>query len=201
MRHTAQMSHTAHMTRLYKCHTQLIQLDKHSVKKKEELYIPKGQHRWWSPSLTVMSAQFFLTEQQAHPHWHHCCCSHHSRWQWERHCCVQNSDMHDHITYSYCNTHWNVLMYNDILKRVSYCVSDSWHNQQKSTHSDSESGLHLCMTADEFSPDLMWCVVVQTEHSHWTAQEWLLFEKSECTEWAAADQQRELNQHQQPQEW
>jgi len=45
MKHTAQMLHTAHTTRLYKCHTQLIQLGKHSVKKKEELYIPKKQHR------------------------------------------------------------------------------------------------------------------------------------------------------------
>jgi len=45
MRHTAQVSHTAHMTRLYKCRTQLIQLDKHSAKKKEELYVPKGRHR------------------------------------------------------------------------------------------------------------------------------------------------------------
>jgi len=42
---------------------------------------------------------------------------------------------------------------------------------------------------------------VQTEHSHQTAQEWLLSEKSECTEWAAADQQRELNLHQQSQGW
>ncbi len=144
---------------------------------------------------------FFSTEQQAYLHWHHCCCSHHLRWQWEHHCCIQNSNMHGHITCSYCNIHWNVLMYNDISKRVSYCVFNSWHNQQKSTHLDSESKLHWCTMTDEFSSGSVWCVAVQTKHSHWAAQEWLLFEKSECTEWAAADQQRELNQHQQLQEW
>jgi len=41
MRHTAQMSHITHTIRLYKCHTQPVQLDKHSVKKKEELYVFK----------------------------------------------------------------------------------------------------------------------------------------------------------------
>jgi len=45
MRHTAQVSHTAHTTRLYKCYAQSVQLDKHSVKKKEELYVLKRQHR------------------------------------------------------------------------------------------------------------------------------------------------------------
>ncbi len=193
MRHTAQVSHTAHMTRLYKCHTQSVWLNKHSVKKKEDLYIFKRQHRWQLPLSTAVLMWFFLAEQQAHSHWHYCCCSHHSRWQWEHHCCVQNSNMHDHVTYSYCNTHWNVLMYNNISKKVSYHVSDSWHNQQKPTHFNSESELHWCTTADEFSFDSVWCVAVQTEHSHWAVQEWLLFEKSECTEWAAADQQRELN--------
>ncbi len=195
------MSHTAHMTRLYKCHTQPVQLDKHSVMKKEESYVLKGWHRWQPLSLTAVSVQFFLAEQQAHSHWHHCCCSHCLRWQWERHCCIQNSDMRGHITCSYCNTHWNVLMYNDISKRVSYCVFDSWHNRQKSTHLDSESESHLCTTTDEFSPGSMWCIAVQTEHSHQAAQEWLLSEESEHTEQAAARQQRELNQHQQTQEW
>jgi hypothetical protein len=69
-----------------------------------------------------------------------------SRWQWEHHCCIQNSDMHGHITCSYCNTHWNVLMYNDISKECHTHVSDSWYNWQKSTHSDSESELHWCTT-------------------------------------------------------
>ncbi len=201
MRHTAQVSHTACMTRLYKCRTQLIQLNKHSTKKKEELYVPKGWHRWRPPSSAAVSMQFFSVEQQAHSHWHHHCCSHHSRWQWERHCCIQNSNVRDHVTCSYCNTYWNVLMYDDILKRAPYCVPDSWHNRQKPTHLDSESELHWCTTTDEFSPGSMWCVAVQTEHSHRAAQEWLLSEKSECTEQAAADQQRELNQHQQPQGW
>jgi hypothetical protein len=104
----------SHMTRLYKCHTQSVQLNKHSVKKKEELYISKRQHRWWPPLLTALM-WFFLTEQQAHSHWH-CCCSHHLRWQWEHHCCIQNSEQCDHVTCSYCNTHQNVLMYNDISK-------------------------------------------------------------------------------------
>jgi len=45
MRHTAQVLHTAHTTRLYKCHTQSVQLDKHSAKKKEELYVLKKRHR------------------------------------------------------------------------------------------------------------------------------------------------------------
>jgi len=147
------MSHIAHMTRLYKCHTQLIQLNKHSAKKKEELYISKEQHRWWS-SLSVTLMWFVLTEQQAHPHWH-CCCSHYLRWQWECHCCIQNSEQHDHVTCSYCNTHWNVLMYNDISKRVSYHMSDSWYNQQKSTHSDFKSELHWCTMNNEFSSDSM----------------------------------------------
>ncbi len=143
------MLHTAHMTRLYKCCAQSVQLDKHSVKKKEELYVPKRQHRWWLPlSATLM--WFFLTEQQAHSHWH-CHHSHHLRWQWEHHYCIQNSEQRGHATCSYCNTHWNVLMYNNISKRVSYCVSDSLYNQQKSTHSDSESESHWCTTADEFS--------------------------------------------------
>jgi len=201
MRHTAQMSHTVHITRLYKCCTQPIWLDKHSAKKKEELYVPKEWHRWWPPSLTAVSTQSFLTEQQAHSHWHYCRCSHHLRWQWEHHCCVWNSNMRDHVTCSYCNTYWNVLTYNDISKRAPYCVPDSWDNCQKPTHLDSESGSHLCMTADESSSDLMWCIAVQMKHSHWAAQEYLLSEKSKCTEWAAADQQRELNQHQQLQGW
>ncbi len=164
MRHTAQMSHTVCMTRLYKCHTQFVQLNKHSVKKKEELYISKRQHKWQSSLLTALM-WFFLTEQQTHSHWH-CCCSHHLRWQWEHHCCIQNSEQCGHVTYSYCNIHQNVLMYNDILKRVSYCVSDSWYNQQKSTHLDSESELHQCTTVNEFSPDLTEYKAVQTEHSH-----------------------------------
>jgi len=201
MRHTAQVLHTVCMTRLYRCHTQLVWLDKHSVMKKEESYISKGWHRWRLPSLTAMLMWSFSAEQQVHSHWHHCCCSYCLRWQWECHCCIWNSNMHGHVTCSYHNTHWNVLVYNDISKRASYHMSDSWHNQQKPTHSDSESELCWCTTADEFSSDSMWCVAVQTEHSHWAAQEWLLSEKSECTEWAAADQQRELNQHQQLQEW
>ncbi len=200
MRHTAQMLHTAHTTRLYKCHTQPVWLDKHSAKKKEELYIFKRQHRWWLPSLTAMLMWFFLTEQHVHSHWHYHC-SHHLRWQWEHHYCMQNSNMRGHVTCSYCNTHWNVLTYDNILKRVPYHVPDSWCNRQKSTHLDSKSESHWCITADESSSNSVWCVAVQTEHSHWTAQEWLLFEKSEHTEQAAADQQEELNQHQQLQEW
>jgi hypothetical protein len=49
MRHTAQMSHTVHTTRLYKCYTQPVWLNKHSTKKKEELYVLKGQYRWQLP--------------------------------------------------------------------------------------------------------------------------------------------------------
>ncbi len=198
MRHTAQMLHTAHTTRLYKCCTQLIWLSKHSAKKKEELYVFKRQHRWWL-SLSATLMWFVLTEQQAHPHWH-CCCSHCLRWQWECHCCIWNSKQRGHTTCSYCNTHWNVLMYDNISKRMSYCVSNSWYNQQKPTHLDSELELHWCTTDNEFSFDSMWYIVVQTEHSHQTAWWWLLSEKSECTEWAAADQQRKLNQHQHLQE-
>ncbi len=164
MRHIAQVSHTAHMTRLYKCHTQSVQLSKHSAKKKEESYVFKKWHRWWSPSLTALMWSV-LIEQQAHPHWHCCCCSHCLRWQWEHHCCIQNSKQHGYTTCSYHNTHWNVLMYNNILKRVSYCVSDSWYNQQKPTHSDSESGSHWCTMNDEFSSDSMWYIVIQTECS------------------------------------
>ncbi len=159
MRHTAQVSHTAHITRLYRCCTQSVQLDKHSAKKKEELYVLKRQHRW-QPPLSAVLMWFVLIEQQAHPHWHCCHCSHHSRWQWERHCCVQNSEQHGHVTCSYCNTHWNVLMYNNISKRVSYHVSDSWYNQQKPTHSDSESELHWCMMNDESSLNSVWYVAV-----------------------------------------
>ncbi len=160
MRHTAQMSHTAHITRLYKCHTQSVQLDKHSAKKKEESYVPKRRHRWQLPSSTVVLTWFFLAEQQAHSHWHHCHHSHHSRWQWERHCCVQNSNVRGHATCSYHNTHWNVLTYNDILKKAPYCVPDSWHNWQKPTHFDSKSESHWCTTADEFLSGSMWCVVI-----------------------------------------
>jgi len=96
MRYTAQVLHTAHTTRLYKCCTQLIQLNKHSAMKKEESYILKGQHRWQPSSLTAVLMWFFSTEQQVHPHWHHCCCSHCLRWQWERHYCVQNSNINSH---------------------------------------------------------------------------------------------------------
>jgi len=53
---------------------------------------------------------------------------------------------------------------------------------------------------NEFSLDLTEYRAVQTEHSHQTVQECLLSEKNECTEQAAADQQRELNLHQQSQE-
>ena len=96
---------------LLRCHTQLIQLNKHSVKKKEESYVFKKQCRW-QPPLSAMLMWFVLTEQHTHSHWH-CCCSHHLRWQWERYCCIQNSEQRDHTTCSYCNIHWNVLMYND----------------------------------------------------------------------------------------
>jgi len=146
-----------------------------------------------------MSMWFALTEQQTHSHWH-CCHSHHSRWQWERHCCIWNSEQCGHTTCSYHSTHQNVLTYNDISKRVSYHVFNSWYNQQKSTHSDSESESHWCMMNDEFSPDLMWYIVIQTECSHWVAQWWPLSEKNECTKQTAADQQRKLNQHQHSQE-
>ena len=78
-------------------------------------------------------------------------------------------------------------------------MSDSWYNWQKSTHLDSESELHWCTTVNESSSDLTEYKAVQTEHSHWAVQEWSLSEKSEHTEWAAADQQRELNHYQQPQ--
>jgi hypothetical protein len=200
MRHIAQMSHTAHTTRLYKCCTQSVQLNKHSAKKKKSCMYLRGDiddnclcWQCQCDCLDWAAGSLSLTH----------CCSHCLRWQWEHHCCIQNSKQCDHITCSYCNTHWNVLTYNDILKRVSYCMSDSWYNWQKSTHSDSESELHWCTMNDEFSFDSVWYIVVQTEHSHWAAQWWLLSEKSECTEWAAADQQRELNQHQhsQEQEW
>ncbi len=164
MRHTAQMSHTVCTIRLYKCCAQPVQLDKHSIKKKEELYVPKGQHRW-QPHSSAALMWFFLTEQQAHPHWH-CCHSHCLRWQWECYCCVQNSEQHDHVTCSYCNTHWNVLMYNNISKRVSYHMSDSLYNQQKSTQSDSESELHWCTMTDEFLSDSTWYKAVQMRHSH-----------------------------------
>ncbi len=167
MRHITQMLHTAHTTRLYKCCTQSVQLNKHSIKKKEELYVFKNWYRWWLSSLTA-SMWFVLTEQHTHSHWH-CCCSHHLRWQWEHHYCIQNSEQCDHITYSYHNTHWNVLMYNNISKRVSYHVSDSWYNWQKSTHLDFKSESHWCTTADEFLSDSVWYKAVQTEHSHWAA--------------------------------
>jgi len=157
------------MIRLYKCHTQSVWLNKHSAKKKEELYVPKRRHRWWPLSSTALM-WFALIEQQAHSHWHCCCCSHCSRWQWECHCCIQNSEQRGHTTCNYCNIHWNVLMYNNILKRMSYCMSDSWYNWQKSTHSDSKSELHWCTMNDEFLSDLMWYVAVQTECSHWAAQ-------------------------------
>jgi hypothetical protein len=62
-------------------------------------------------------------------------------------------------------------------KRAPYCVPDSWDNRQKSTHSDSESGLHLCTTVNEFSPGLMWCVAVQTEHSLSSTRMTLVWEK------------------------
>ncbi len=145
------MSHTAYMTKLYKCHTQPVWLNKHSTKKKEELYVSKRQYRWWPP-LSAALMWFVLTEQHAHSHWH-CCCSHHLRWQWECHCCIQNSKQRDHITCSYYNTYWNVLMYNNILKRMSYCVSDSWYNRQKSTHFNSESELHWCTMINESLSD------------------------------------------------
>ena len=179
------MLHTVHTTRLYKCCAQPVWLNKHSTKKKEELYVPKRQHRWWSP-LSVMLMWFFLTEQQAYPHWHYCH-SHCLRWQWEHHCCVQNSEQCGHTTCSYCNTHWNVLMYNNILKRVSYCVFNSQYNWQKSTHSDSESELHWCITVNEFSSAAMWYSFVQTECCHWAEWEWLLSDKSEHTKQAAVD--------------
>jgi hypothetical protein len=198
MRHTAQVSHTAHTTRLYKCCTQPVWLNKHSTKKKEELYVSKSdiddnRPHWWRCNSSQLSSRLILIDIIV--------------------VVLIIQDDNENIIVAYrtvtcvvtplavtatliemfwCTTHF---------KRVSYCVSDSWHNWQKSTHSDSESESCWCTTADEFSFDSMWCIVVQTEHSHWAAQEWLLSEKSECTEWAAADQQRELNQHQQPQGW
>jgi hypothetical protein len=192
--HCSDVTHSSY-TRLYKCHTQSVQLNKHSKRRKKScMYLrniddnPHQQCVMWfflswaagSSSLTLLLFSSF-------------------RWQWEHHCCIQNSEQCDHVTCSYCNTHWNVLMYNDIWKEC-HTVCLTVDTTQKSTHSDSESELHWCTTADEFSSDSVWYKAVQTEHSHWAAQEWLLSEKSEHTEWAAADQQRELNQHQQLQE-
>jgi len=87
-------------------------------------------------------------------------------------------------------------MYNDILKKVSYCVSDSQYNCQKSTCSDSESELHWCTTVNEFSSAAVWYRFVQMKHYHWTEQEWPLSERSECTKQAAVDQSQEQNWHQ-----
>jgi hypothetical protein len=130
------------------------------------------------------------------PHQH--CCSHHLRWQWVHHCCIQSSEQCDHITCSCCNTHWNVLTYNDILKEhhIAFWQSDNW---QKNTF-DSESELHWCTTTDEFSSELMW-YSLQTKHCHWAKWEWSLSERSEHTKQAAVDQQREQNWHQCSQKW
>jgi len=92
-------------------------------------------------------------------------------------------------------------MYDNILKRMSYYVSDSQYNWQKSTHFDSESELYWCMTADEFSSESMWYDFVQTEHCFWAKQEWSLFKKSEHTKQAAVDQLREQNWQQCSQKW
>ncbi len=95
-----------------------------------------------------------------------------------------------------CNTHWNVLMYDNISKRASYCISDSWYNCQKPTCLNSESELCWCMTVNESSSAVMWYKFVWTEHYHWTEQEWPLSERSEHTKQAAVDQPQEQNWHQ-----
>jgi hypothetical protein len=164
MRHTAQISHTAHTTRLYKCHTQFVQLNKHSVKKKEELYILKRWYRWWSFSSTALM-WFILTEQHAHSltlllfslsemtmRMSLLCMK-----QWAVWSCHLQLLQHS----SKCSDIWWHF------KRMSYHVSDSWYNQQKSTHFDSKSESHWCTTADEFLFDLTWYRAVQTKCSHW----------------------------------
>ena len=143
----------------------------------------------------MMSVWFALTEQHIHSHWH-CCCFHHLRWQWEHYCCIWNSEQHDHITCSCCNIYWNVLMYDNISKRASYCIFNSQNNWQKSTHFDSESELHWCTTIDEFLSESMWYNFVWMKHCHQTEQEWPLSERSEHTKQAAVDQLKEQNWHQ-----
>ena len=79
--------------------------------------------------------------------------------------------------------------------------TDSQYNCQKSTHFNSESESHWCMTADEFSSAAVWYSFVQTECCHWAEQEWSLSEKSEHTKQAAVDQPWEQNWHQCSHKW
>jgi hypothetical protein len=67
----------------------------------------------------------------------------------------------------WCTTHF---------KRVSYCMSDSWYNLQKSTHSDSESELHWCTMM--MSSHLIQCdTFLYKQNIHIEQQEWPLSEK------------------------
>jgi hypothetical protein len=49
------------------------------------------------------------------------------RWQWEHHCCIQNSEQHDH--HLQLSQHsLKCLMYDNILKKSVIHVFDSWYN-------------------------------------------------------------------------
>ena len=78
-------------------------------------------------------------------------------------------------------------MYDNISKRVSYCVFDSQYNCQKSIYLDFESELCWCMMTDEFSSAAVWYSSVQTECCHWAKWEWLLSDESEHMKQAAVN--------------
>jgi hypothetical protein len=121
--------HTAHTTRLYKCHTQPVQLNKHSAKKKEELYVFKSNiddnhpHSSGVILLSWAAGSFSLTSLLLFSS---------SRWQWEHHCCIQNSK---HVVTSLAVTATLIEMFwcTMTFQKMSYCV---WQliQQQKSTH-------------------------------------------------------------------
>jgi hypothetical protein len=119
---------------------------------------------------------FFLTEQQAHSHWHHCCCSHHSRWQWEHHCCIQNSECMVTslaVTATLTEMFWCTMTFQ---KSVILCV---WQLIQLAEINTLWLWIRIALmyNSDEFSSDSMWCIAVQTEHSHWAARMTLVWEK------------------------
>jgi hypothetical protein len=191
---------------LLRCHTQLIQLGSISVahslckhkhtKKKEELYVLKRQHRWQLPlqqcdvilldwaagsfSLTLLLfSSFKMTMRTSLLHTE----------QWA----VITSLA---VTATLTEMFWCTTTFQ---KSVILCV---WQLIQLTEINTLWLWIRIALmyNTDEFSSDSMWYIAVQTEHSLSSTRMTLVWE-SEHTEWAAADQQRELNQHQQPQEW
>jgi hypothetical protein len=129
------------------------------------------QSVWFSNALTLIDTVVVLI----------------SRWQWVHHCCVQSSEQHDHVTCSCCNTHWNVLMYNNISKECHTAfltVSTTVRNQHTLTLNQN------CIDVQQLmSSHLLQCDTVCTNKTlSLSRARMIIVWESEHTKQAAVDQ-------------